>query len=82
MKRKARKARTAARIKKVKQPKFKYTCFRCEKGFPTRKGLKIHSRAHLQALRELTMLEQGQVPVETKMGGEFKGRNKVIVAES
>ena len=52
---------------------------RCEKQFPTRKALKTHSKAHLQALHELQMLERGEVPVETKLGSEFKGKNKIIV---
>ena len=78
---KTRKAKAAkAGIKTKKSPK--YLCFRCQKTFPTRRGLKIHSRAHLQALRELIMLEKGHIPIETKMGSEFKGKNKIIVAEN
>ncbi len=71
----------SSKIKTKKQPKPKHVCFRCQKGFPTRKGLKRHSKAHLQALREMKMLEQGHVPIETKFGVEFKGKNKIIVAE-
>ncbi len=54
-------------------------CMRCERHFTSKKALKMHSKAHLQALHELKMLENGQVPVETKFGFEFKGKNKIIV---
>lgn len=77
---KTRKAKAAKAKAKVKSPK--HLCFRCQKTFPTRRGLKIHSKAHLQALRELIMLEKGHIPIETKMGSEFKGKNKIIVAEN
>lgn len=67
---------------KSKVKKHLYYCFRCEKAFPTRRGLKIHSSAHLQAMQELKMLQQGHIPLETKFGAEFKGKNKIIVAEN
>ena len=59
---------------------IKNICMRCEKQFTSRKALITHSKAHLQALHELKMLEEGHVPVETKLGGEFKGKNKIIVS--
>lgn len=68
------------KTKKARTPGPLNICMRCEKKFPSRRALKLHSRAHLQALRELKMLEKGQIPIETKFGSEFKGRNKVIVA--
>jgi hypothetical protein len=77
---KVRKSKIKAKAKK--QPTYKYVCFRCTKSFPTRRGLKMHSKAHLRALREIKMLEEGHTPLETKFGVEFRGKNKVVVAES
>jgi hypothetical protein len=54
-------------------------CMRCEKKFTSRSALKIHSKAHLRALHELKMLEEGLKPEETKLGSEFKGKNRIIV---
>ena len=69
-----------AKAAKAKKPAFKYTCMRCERQFLSKKALQVHSKSHLQALYEIKMLERGQVPVETKFGSEFKGKNKVIVS--
>ncbi|MCX6815277.1 MAG: hypothetical protein NT120_00300 [Candidatus Aenigmarchaeota archaeon] len=67
-------------VKKVrKAKKHIFMCMRCEKQFPSMNALRVHSKAHLQALRELRMLESGQIPLETKLGSEFKGKNKVII---
>lgn len=71
-----KKARSAAKRAK----RNTYTCMRCEKQFPSRNALKAHSKAHLQALREMKMLQEGFVPVETKLGAEFRGKNRIIVA--
>ncbi len=70
------------KVRKKGAPKntIKNICMRCEKQFPSRKALKAHSKSHLHALYELKMLEEGHVPVETKLGSEFKGKNKIIVS--
>jgi hypothetical protein len=59
---------------------IKNVCMRCGKIFQSRKALKMHSSAHLRALRELQMLEEGLIPDETKFGAGFKGKNKIIVS--
>ncbi len=69
-----------SKVAKASKPSNKYMCMRCERQFPSRKALQVHSKSHLQALYEIKMLEQGQVPVETKFGSEFKGKNRVIVS--
>ena len=33
------------------------------------------------AEREIRLLEQGYVPKKTKIGSEFKGKNKIIIAK-
>lgn len=33
------------------------------------------------AEREIRLLEQGYVPEKTKIGSEFKGKNKIIIAK-
>lgn len=68
-----------ARAKK-RQPASKFVCMRCERQFPSKKALQVHSKSHLQALYEIKMLEQGHTPEETKLGSEFKGKNRVIVS--
>ena len=65
---------------KAAKNKIKNICMRCEKQFPSKKALKAHSKSHLRALHELKMLEEGHVPVETKFGAEFRGKNKIIVS--
>jgi flagellar biosynthesis regulator FlbT len=71
------------KIKKAKKPVekiYKNVCMRCEKQFTSKAALKAHSKSHLQALNDIKMLEEGHVPIETKFGSEFKGKNKIIVA--
>jgi len=75
-----RTSKAAKKIKSAKPKRQPYICMRCERQFPSRKALKMHSKAHLQALREMRMLEEGHIPLETKMGSEFKGKNKIIVS--
>jgi len=58
----------------------RYQCMRCEKIFPSRNALKSHSKAHLQAIKEMRLLQEGHVPVETKLGSDFKGKNRIIVS--
>jgi hypothetical protein len=67
-------------VKTKKTKKQVFTCMRCEKQFPSMNALRVHSKAHLQALKEMKMLEAGQTPVETKLGSEFKGKNRVIIS--
>ncbi|HIG97482.1 MAG TPA: hypothetical protein HA230_04015, partial [Candidatus Aenigmarchaeota archaeon] len=55
-------------------------CMRCEQVFPSWNALKIHSRTHLQSLREMKMLQNGHIPDETKLGASFRGKNKIIVS--
>ena len=64
--------------KKVK----KFTCMRCKKQFSSFDSLRIHSKKHLKknTLDELKLLESGHVPGKSKIGSEFKGKNKIIIS--
>ncbi len=53
---------------------------RCEQMFHSWRALKIHSKSHLATLKEIRMLQKGHVPDETKMGVEFRGKNRIIVS--
>ncbi|MBI3190440.1 hypothetical protein HYZ41_01920 [archaeon] len=75
-----KKIKPAKKVKEKKEKSYKNICMRCEKQFTSRAALKAHSKSHLQALNEIKMLEEGHVPIETKFGAEFKGKNKIIVA--
>ena len=54
-------------------------CMRCEQTFSSWAALKKHSKSHLNTLKEMKMLQKGQIPDETKEGRGFKGKNKIIV---
>lgn len=68
-----------AKMKKIKKNEYN-KCMRCEILFPSRTALKAHLKSHLQAMREIKMLEEGFIPVESKIGMEFKGKNRIIVS--
>ncbi|MBI2578250.1 MAG: hypothetical protein HYW26_00915 [Candidatus Aenigmarchaeota archaeon] len=55
-------------------------CGRCELSFKSMLALKRHSHVHLDDMQELRLLQEGHKPVETKFGGIFKGKNKVIIS--
>ena len=57
-----------------------YRCGRCEIEFSNIYALRRHSKKHTDSLAEIMMLKQGHMPIETKFGGEFKGKNKIIVS--
>ena len=65
----------------VKKAKKKFTCMRCKKIFSSFKTLKVHSKKHLrrELLDEIKLLEKGHIPNKTKIGSEFKGKNKIIL---
>ncbi|MDI6721039.1 MAG: hypothetical protein QMD85_01520 [Candidatus Aenigmarchaeota archaeon] len=69
-------------LRKLKKPLKKETvkCIRCEKMFPTVNALKVHNRSHLQKMKEMSMLEEGKVPSESKIGHGFKGKNRIVIA--
>ena len=83
----ARKARIP-RMKKAKRapkPASKRAdeynkCMRCDREFPSRAALKTHLKMHSQVMHEIKMLEEGFVPVESKIGMEFRGKNRIIVS--
>ena len=67
--------------KSVKKKK-KYTCMRCKKQFSSFDSLRVHSRKHLkkEKIDELKLLEGGHVPTKSKIGSEFKGKNRIIIS--
>ncbi len=80
----AKKAR-AVKAKKIAKSEAKKDesfnkCMRCDKEFPSREKLKRHLKMHQQALHEIKMLEDGFVPIESKIGLEFKGKNRIIIS--
>ena len=68
------------KIKKSKPNTGIYKCERCQHSFDTRRKLKLHSNLHIMALKEIELLRQGKMPSETKDGGEFKGKNRVVIS--
>jgi hypothetical protein len=71
--------KTSAKPKAKKEESFN-KCMRCDKEFTSRDLLKRHLKMHAQALQEIRMLEEGFVPIESKIGLEFKGKNKIIIS--
>ena len=61
-------------------PEKRFRCARCRKSYKAWEGLRKHSKVHLNALAEMRMLSQGRMPVESKIGSSFKGKNKVIIS--
>ncbi len=57
-----------------------YRCGRCEVAFSNIYALRRHSKKHTDNLAEIRLLQQGHLPLETKMGSGFRGKNKIIVA--
>ena len=76
----SRKSISKAKSQKQKGDKQLNKCIRCNKDFPSRASLKVHLKTHAQALQEIKMLEQGFVPIESKIGLEFKGKNRIIIS--
>jgi hypothetical protein len=77
MAKKSKKIKPAA---KGKKDEGYNKCMRCDKRFPSRDALKKHQKMHQQAMYEVKMLEEGFVPIESKIGFEFKGKNRIIVS--
>jgi hypothetical protein len=65
---------------RITKKKKTISCMRCEQSFTSWKALKKHSKSHLSTLKEMKMLQSGQIPDETKEGRGFKGKNKIIVS--
>ena len=40
-----------------------------------------HDKYFISYVPEVKLLEKGHVPTETKMGNEFKGKNKILVSK-
>jgi len=55
-------------------------CMRCDMNFQSRDALKKHLKSHQQAMQEIKLLEEGHVPSESKIGFEFKGKNRIIIS--
>lgn len=66
------------KIKKQKKPSF--TCLRCTLPFKSKDELKKHSQRHMKAMEEISLLEKGTTPEESKLGEAFKGKNRVIIS--
>jgi len=67
-----------------KEAKRKFKCETCGMKFDSFRGLSIHTgQEHKhEEVKEISLLEQGFVPDESKAGGSFKGKNKIIIAKS
>ncbi|MBI2579513.1 MAG: hypothetical protein HYW27_01290 [Candidatus Aenigmarchaeota archaeon] len=67
--------------KRGRPPKKKgVKCIRCNIVFSSVAALKAHNRGHTQKMKEMSLLEEGNVPSETKIGSGFKGKNRVIIS--
>ncbi|MBI5347403.1 MAG: hypothetical protein HZB66_02240 [Candidatus Aenigmarchaeota archaeon] len=57
-------------------------CQKCGKSFSDAKGLRKHSRK-IHAVNEnndIALLRQGHIPEMSKIGQNFKGKNKIIIS--
>ncbi|MFH0949476.1 MAG: hypothetical protein V1802_03230 [Candidatus Aenigmatarchaeota archaeon] len=63
-----------------RRPVPKHECMRCNVKFFTERQLKLHVNNHINSLEEIKLLQEGHMPDETKIGTQFKGRNRVIVS--
>ena len=72
--------KTKKAIKKKDKNEKIYMCMRCRKKFSSIRGLRRHSAVHLKDLREIKLLREGHLPEESKLGFNFKGKNKVIIS--
>ncbi|MFH0832895.1 MAG: hypothetical protein V1900_04200 [Candidatus Aenigmatarchaeota archaeon] len=66
-------------MKKTK--KIKLVCVRCKAEFSSWETLKRHSKKHLEkeTMDEFRLLKEGHIPHQTKIGSEFKGKNRIII---
>ena len=81
--RKIAKRRKTVKRRTVKRPtrgKKTFLCSRCGSEFPTFRKLKFHSKRHIKTIKEIAMLESGQLPTESKIRKKFLGKNKVIIS--
>ena len=70
-----------SRKKIAKKPKgIRIRCIRCNTFFSGIQALKIHNKSHLQSMKEMQLLEEGNVPSESKIGSNFKGKNRIIIS--
>ena len=62
------------------KPKFR--CLRCRHEYNSWRGLQRHSAVHLRksTFSEIQQLREGKVPEVSKVGGGFKGKNKIIIS--
>ena len=65
----------------MKKPKKKLICMRCKAEFTNWDSLKRHSKKHLQreVLDEFKLLKEGHVPKKSKIGSEFRGKNRIVI---
>ena len=66
--------------RKYRKKKFSIKCIRCSKPFHSIKSLKTHTKTHLHKMKEMSMLQEGHIPGESKIGSGFKGKNRVIIS--
>ena len=79
--RKSRKSSKAAKIPKLKLKPMKITeKIDIEPIEPVSDKIREMKAARKPHLREMKMLEEGVIPAKNKIGKEFKGKNKVIIA--
>ncbi len=62
------------------KPKFR--CMRCKREYMSWRGLQRHSAVHLrkESFLEIQQLREGKIPGISKIGSEFKGKNKIIIS--
>ena len=69
------------RKKSQRKPKgTRIKCIRCNILFSSIATLKVHNKGHLQSMKEMRLLEEGNVPSESKIGSGFKGKNRIIIS--
>jgi hypothetical protein len=50
--------------------------------YASMRGLQVHSASHLrkESFFELQQLREGKLPAFNKIGGEFRGKNRIIIS--
>ncbi len=55
-------------------------CQKCGRNFKNVNALKKHSKQVHDDIEDIALLKKGHIPDKSKIGKEFKGKNKIVVS--